>query len=75
MSAVRPIPRTVNRWTLEPIIFALPILLILILIVGIAAYTFVLALTGAQDVTATGAIVLLTVLIIGLTVVALLRKR
>ena len=73
MSAARPLPRTVNRWTLEPIIFFLPILLVVFF--AIAAYTFVLALTGARDIPATGGIVLLTVLIIALMVVGLRRKR
>jgi len=44
-------------------------------IFAIAAYTFVLALTGARDIPATGGIVLLTVLIIALMVVGLRRKR
>jgi hypothetical protein len=69
--AARPLPqRGFNRWTLEPVLFLIPLFLL-----AIVLYATLLAVFGSGDFVGLAAAVLLAALILALSVLGFRRKR
>jgi len=65
-------PRTVNRWTLEPVLFFLPFLAV---VAAIALYAMVVALPVLGPVSGVPVLIVFTAIIVVMWVLFLRRKR
>ena len=65
-------PRTVNRWTLEPVLFFLPFLTV---VAAIALYAMVVSLPVLGPVSGVPVLIVFTAIIVVMWVLFLRRKR
>ena len=67
----RDLPRTVNRWTLEPVLTLLPFLITGLLVLGLSALFW----GGTSDSLTAIAFVVVFIILIALPTLAALRRR